>query len=241
MHLRTIDMPDSKGANILIIDDEPQIRRFLGISLRTQGYVVSEVGSGHAGLGALATNNADLVILDLGLPDLDGLDVLRELRAWSSVPVIVLSVRANEAEKVRALDAGANDYVTKPFGVQELSARMRALLRLQTGGESASVFDDGTLRIDLGKRMVTRNGEPVTLSRKEWAMLTLLMKHSGRVITQPQILRELWGPTHQEDTHYLRILAAKLRAKLGDDASTPRYIQTEAGVGLRFISGPMDE
>ncbi len=229
-------MLDSKGANILIIDDEPQIRRFLGISLRAQGYVVSDVGSGHAGLEALATNNADLVILDLGLPDLDGLDVLRELRAWSSVPVIVLSVRANEAEKVRALDAGANDYVTKPFGVQELSARMRALLRLQTSDDAVSVFDDGTLRIDLGKRMVNRDGESVTLSRKEWAMLALLMKHNGRVVTQPQILRELWGPTHQEDTHYLRILAAKLRAKLGDDAAAPRYIQTEAGVGLRFIS-----
>lgn len=229
-------MPDSKSANILIIDDEPQIRRFLGISLRAQGYAITEAGSGHAGLELLATNCADLVILDLGLPDLDGLDVLRELRAWSGVPVIVLSVRASEAEKVRALDAGANDYVTKPFGVQELSARMRALLRLQTAEDMASVFDDGSLRIDLGKRMVTRNGEPVTLSRKEWAMLALLMKHSGRVITQPQILRELWGPTHQEDTHYLRILVAKLRTKLGDDAAAPRYIQTEAGVGLRFIS-----
>ncbi len=229
-------MPDPKGANILIIDDEPQIRRFLGISLRAQGYVVSEVGSGQAGLEALATLGADLVILDLGLPDLDGLDVLRELRAWSSVPVIVLSVRANETEKVRALDAGANDYVTKPFGVQELSARMRALLRSQTGGDAASVFDDGILRIDLGRRLITRDGESVTLSRKEWAMLALLMKHSGRVVTQPQILRELWGPTHQEDTHYLRILVAKLRMKLGDDAAAPRYIQTEAGVGLRFIS-----
>lgn len=229
-------MSDTQGANILIIDDEPQIRRFLGISLRAQGYAVTEAESGHAGLESLATHSADLVILDLGLPDLDGLDVLRELRAWSSVPVIVLSVRASESEKVRALDAGANDYVTKPFGVQELSARMRALLRLQTVGDAASVFDDGHLRIDLGKRIITRDGELVTLSRKEWAMLALLMKHSGRVVTQPQLLRELWGPTHQEDTHYLRILVAKLRTKLGDDAAAPRYIQTEAGVGLRFIS-----
>lgn len=234
-------MSEPTTASILIIDDEAQIRRFLGISLRAQGYVVNEAGTGHAGLEMLATNNADLLILDLGLPDLDGLDVLRELRAWSSVPVIVLSVRANEAEKVRALDAGANDYVTKPFGVQELSARMRALLRLQPSGDTASVFDDGSLRIDLGKRMITRGGESVTLSRKEWAMLALLMKHSGRVVTQPQILRELWGPTHQEDTHYLRILVAKLRTKLGDDASAPRYIQTEAGVGLRFISDQVNE
>jgi len=229
-------MPHSVLANILIIDDEPQIRRFLGISLRAQGYTVTEAGSGHAGLENLATTGADLVILDLGLPDLDGLDVLRELRAWSSVPVIVLSVRANESEKVRALDAGANDYVTKPFGVQELSARMRALLRLQTGGDASSVFDDGTLRIDLGRRVITRNGEQMTLSRKEWAMLALLMRHNGRVVTQPQLLRELWGPTHQEDTHYLRILVAKLRTKLGDNAASPRYIQTEAGVGLRFMA-----
>ncbi len=229
-------MSDPKGASILIIDDEPQIRRFLGISLRAQGYSISEVGSGHAGLEALATLGADLVILDLGLPDLDGLDVLRELRAWSSVPVIILSVRAGEAGKVRALDAGANDYVTKPFGVQELSARVRGLLRLQTAGDAAWVFDDGVLRIDLARRSVTRDGEPVMLSRKEWAMLALLMKYSGRVVTQTQILRELWGPTHQEDTHYLRILVAKLRMKLGDEAAAPRYIQTEAGVGLRFIS-----
>ncbi len=228
-------MRDNQGAHLLIIDDEPQIRRFLGISLRAQGYVVSEASDGRSGLEALATGGADLLILDLGLPDLDGLDVLRELRAWSNVPVIVLSVRASEGEKVRALDAGANDYMTKPFGVQELSARLRALLRLRPADESASVFDDGHLRIDLGRRQVTRNGEPVALSRKEWALLNLLMRHGGRVVTQPQLLRELWGPTHEQDTHYLRILVAKLRAKLGDDAAAPRYIETEAGVGLRFI------
>lgn len=229
-------MREAKGASLLIIDDEPQIRRFLGISLRAQGYEVSEAADGRAGLEALATGGADLVILDLGLPDLDGMDVLRELRAWSSVPVIVLSVRASEGEKVRALDAGANDYLTKPFGVQELSARLRALLRLRPGDESDSVFDDGHLRIDLGKRLVARDGEPVALSRKEWALLNLLMRHGGRVVTQPQLLRELWGPTHEQDTHYLRILVAKLRAKLGDAAAAPRYIHTEAGVGLRFIS-----
>jgi two-component system, OmpR family, KDP operon response regulator KdpE len=231
-------MREAQGASLLIIDDEPQIRRFLGISLRAQGYVVSEAGDGRSGLEALATGGADLVILDLGLPDLDGMEVLRELRAWSSVPVIVLSVRASEGEKVRALDAGANDYMTKPFGVQELSARLRGLLRLRPGDESASVFDDGHLRIDLGRRQITRNGDTVALSRKEWSLLNLLMRHGGRVVTQPQLLRELWGPTHEQDTHYLRILAAKLRAKLGDDAAAPRYIGTEAGVGLRFIPGP---
>ncbi len=227
-------MPDSAGANILVIDDEAQIRRFVSIALRTQGYVVHEAATGREGLEALATRGADLVILDLGLPDLDGQEVLREIRAWSSVPVIVLSVRSGEAEKVAALDAGANDYVTKPFGVQELSARLRALLRLAPESDAAAVFDDAHIRIDLGRRQVSRHGELVTLSRKEWSLLALLLRHRGRVVTQPQLLRELWGPTHEHDTHYLRILVAKLRTKLGDDASAPRYIHTEAGVGLRF-------
>ena len=228
-------MSEPQGARILIIDDEPQIRRFLGISLRAQGHEVSEAGRSQAGLESLATLGADLVILDLGLPDLDGVDVLRELRAWSQVPVIVLSARSGEGEKVRALDAGANDYVTKPFGVQELSARIRALLRQRGSEDAEPVFDDGLLRIDLGRRTVSRGGEAVTITRKEWALLALLMRHAGRVVTQPQLLRELWGPSHQEDSHYLRILVAKLRAKLGDDAAAPRYIQTESGVGLRFI------
>jgi two-component system, OmpR family, KDP operon response regulator KdpE len=222
---------------ILVIDDEVQIRRFLGISLRAQGYDVAEAGTGMEGLEIMATRGADLVILDLGLPDRDGQDVLRELRTWSAVPVIVLSVRSNEAEKVALLDAGANDYVTKPFGVQELSARLRGLLKRKPENDQVPVFDDGHVRIDSARRLVTRNGEPVTLSRKEWTLLALLLKHSGRLLTQPQLLRELWGPTHQEDTHYLRILVAKLRTKLGDDAAAPRYIRTEAGVGLRFIGG----
>ncbi len=229
-------MPEPIVASVLIIDDEAQIRRFLGISLRAQGYEVLEAENGAAGLEMLASRGADAVILDLGLPDLDGHEVLRELRAWSSVPVIVLSVRSGEAEKVKALDAGANDYVTKPFGVQELSARLRALLRLRPEEDQAAVFDDGQLKIDLARRQITRNGDIVTLTRKEWSLLNLLMRHAGRVVTQPQLLRELWGPTHEEDTHYLRILVAKLRTKLGDNAAAPRYIHTEAGVGLRFIS-----
>lgn len=228
-------MPDAAGAKILLIDDEPQIRRFLGISLRAQGYVVAEAATGAEGLQMLATGAPDLVILDLGLPDMDGQEVLRELRAWSSVPVIVLSVRSSEMEKVAALDGGANDYVTKPFGVQELCARMRGLLRLRPDADAAAVFDDGVLRIDLARRLIQRNGETVVMSRKEWQLLAMLMRHAGRVVTQPQLLRELWGPTHTEDTHYLRILVGKLRARLGDDASAPRYVQTESGVGLRFI------
>ena len=231
-------MADAAGARILVIDDEVQIRRFLAISLRAQGYEVTEAATGREGLESLATRGADLVVLDLGLPDLDGLEVLQDLRAWSSVPVVVLSVRAAEDQKVAALDAGANDYVTKPFGVQELSARLRALLRLSTEAERSAVYDDGHLRVDLSLRQVQVAGDPVALSRKEWALLALLMRHAGRVVTQPHLLRDLWGPTHVDDTHYLRILVAKLRAKLGEDAAAPRYLHTEPGVGLRFSAPP---
>lgn len=224
-------------ARVLVIDDEPQIRKFLDISLRAQGYHVALAENGEQGLSALATQGADLVILDIGLPDLDGHAVLKELRQWSQAPVIMLTVRAGEAEKVAALDAGANDYVTKPFGVQELMARVRGLLRQHAAdpGEAMPVFDDGHLRVDLSRREVHLLGDPVVLTRKEYALLALLLRHAGRVVTQPQLLKEIWGPTHQHDTHYLRILVGKLRLKLGDDASSPRYIATEPGVGLRFI------
>lgn len=221
---------------ILVVDDEPQIRRFLEISLRAQGYAVETADTGQGGLEALATHGADLVILDLGLPDRDGQDVLRELRQWSTTPVILLTVRSHEAEKVAGLDSGANDYVTKPFSAQELMARVRALLRTRgTPSDAPPRYDDGRLVIDLLRREVRLDGEAVTLARKEYALLELLVRHAGRVVTQPQILRELWGPTHQEDTHYLRVLVGKLRHKLGDDAARPRYIATEAGVGLKFI------
>lgn len=227
-------------ARVLVIDDEPQIRRFLDISLRAQGYVVALAESGHAGLAALAAHGADLVVLDIGLPDLDGHEVLRELRQWSQVPVIMLTVRSGEGEKVAALDGGANDYVTKPFGVQELMARIRSLLRTRVVAAEAALprFDDGHLHIDLVRREVTLDGQPVALTRKEFALLALLLQHAGRVVTQPQILRDLWGPTHQHDTHYLRILVGKLRQKLHDDATAPRYIATEPGVGLRFVPAP---
>jgi two-component system, OmpR family, KDP operon response regulator KdpE len=221
---------------VLVIDDEPQIRKFLDISLRAQGYAVDLADTGEAGLTALAVRGADLVILDMGLPDRDGQAVLKDLRQWSQVPVIVLTVRSDEREKVTALDAGANDYVTKPFGVQELMARIRALLRSHAvSSEAPPVFDDGHLRVDLSRREVSLAGETVTLSRKEYALLAFLVQHAGRVVTQPQLLREIWGPTHQEDTHYLRILVAKLRQKLGDEATAPRWIATEPGVGLRFL------
>lgn len=223
-------------ARVLVIDDEPQIRKFLEISLRSQGYRVELADTGQAGLDALALQGADLVVLDMGLPDRDGQAVLQELRQWSQVPVIVLTVRSGETEKVAALDAGANDYVTKPFGVQELMARVRAVLRAHgSPADMTSVFDDGHLRVDLARREVNLDGKAVSLSRKEYALLAFLIQHPGRVVTQPQLLRELWGPTHQQDTHYLRILVGKLRQKLGDDAAAPRWIVTEPGVGLRFL------
>jgi two-component system KDP operon response regulator KdpE len=222
-------------ARILVVDDEAQIRRFLAIGLRAQGYHVDEAANGRDALRHLAESGADLVILDLGLPDLDGREVLRALRAFSAVPVMVLSVRASEGEKVALLDAGANDYVTKPFGVQELSARLRALLRQPIAGDAPPVFDDGRLRVDFGLRQAWLDGIALPMGRKEWALLALLLRHAGQVVTQSQLLRQVWGPTHVGDTHYLRILVAKLRARLGDDAAHPRYIATEPGVGLRFV------
>ena len=227
----------SSMTNILIIDDENQIRKFLDIALRAQGYKTLLAENGQKGLELLALQGADLVILDLGLPDLDGFEVLSELRAWSNVPVIVLSVRSDELEKVKLLDAGANDYVTKPFSIQELMARIRVLLRqFQNTVIESTIFDDGLLKIDFSHRRVFLNQKLISLTRKEYQLLSLLAQHKGQLITQPQILKDLWGPTHQEDTHYLRILVAKLRAKLNDNAIQPKYIITEPGVGLRFLN-----
>lgn len=229
--------PDAQTARILVIDDEPQIRKFIDISLRSQGYSTLLAGTGQEGLMLLASKGADLVILDLGLPDQDGKDVLAELRQWSRTPVIVLTVRSNEEEKVALLDAGANDYVTKPFGMGELMARIRAFLRISNlRGETGPVFDNGTLCVDLAQRTVSLSGQSLPLSRKEFSLLALLVQQPGRLVTQTQILKEVWGPTHEEDAHYLRVLVGKLRHKLGDDASAPRYIATEPGVGLRFVA-----
>lgn len=238
--MQTAAIKNEGSARILVIDDEPQIRKFLNISLRAQGHTVLEADCAAAGLKALATQTVDLVILDLGLPDFDGKTVLLELRSYSQIPVIVLSVRANEDEKVAALDAGANDYVTKPFGVAELGARIRSLLRMSTGAAVPTVFNDGHLQIDIARRSVSLNGAALNLSRKEWGLLALLLKHAGRVVMQQQILKELWGASHLEDTHYLRIVLGKLRAHLQDDAANPRYIVTESGVGLRFIGAMVD-
>ncbi|MEO6226544.1 MAG: response regulator transcription factor [Thermomonas sp.] len=222
--------------HVLVVDDEPQIRRFLDIGYRAQGYQVALAANASEALVILAQGDIDLVVLDLGLPDRDGADLLRELRGWSDVPVIVLTARFAEEQKVALLDAGANDYVTKPFGVKELLARSRSLLRVRTfdAAPVLPLYDDGRLRVDLARREVALDGASLDLSRKEYALLALLLTHAGRVVTQPQLLREIWGPTHERDTHYLRILVGKLRQKLGDDAAHPRWILTEPGVGLRF-------
>lgn len=226
---------------ILVIDDEPQIRRFLRISSVSQGYEVIEADTGMEGLQKAATEAPDIVILDLGLPDKDGQDVLVELRGFYEGPVIVLSVRSSEAEKVRALDGGANDYVVKPFGVKEFLARVRGLLRMFTGVDPVlPVFDDGYLHVDIVERRITVKGQDVHLSRKEFDLLRTLIAHSGRLVTQQQLLKELWGPTHTKDTHYLRVFIAKLRNKIGDDPSDPKYLQTEPGVGYRFLGSAPD-
>ena len=225
---------------ILVIDDEMQIRRFLDIGLRAEGYQVLQAANAAEGLALAATQSPDLIILDLGLPDREGHEVLAELRQWSAVPVLMLSVRNAEREKVRALDNGANDYVTKPFGMQELMARLRALLRHHpaTGpADVAPLYDDGHLVIDLVRREVRLDGNEVALTRKEYAVLALLLRHAGRVLSQQQLLREVWGASHVQDTHYLRIVLGRLRQKLGDDPGAPRWLKTEPGVGYRFLEG----
>ena len=226
----------SQSATILVIDDEPQIRKFLRISLVSQGYTVLEAATGADGLSQAALRQPDVLVLDLGLPDMDGQHVLREFREWSGAPVLVLSVRASEAQKVQALDGGANDYVTKPFGIQEFLARIRALLRQAPAGETReSALVLGPLTVDLAFRRVLLDGVEVALTRKEYAVLAQLARHPGRVITQQQLLKDIWGPTHTENSHYLRIVVGHLRQKLADDPTRPRFIVTEAGVGYRLL------
>ncbi|WP_235039648.1 response regulator [Vreelandella profundi] len=229
------------SGRILIVDDELQIRRFLRISLASQGYDVIEAESGEQALAAVYTQAPDVVLLDLGLPDQDGQDVLSAIREHSAVPVIVVSVREREEEKVLALDNGANDYVTKPFGIQEMLARVRAVLRRsqQARGEATSnVYTSQELVIDLALRRITLRHQEVRLTRKEYAVVERLCRYAGRVMTQTQLLKEVWGPTHVNDTHYLRIVVSRLRQKLGDDPQTPTLLQTEAGVGYRLLVEP---
>lgn len=228
---------NARRSTILLVEDEPELRASLVHVLRSHGYSVDAVGTGREGLEAFRTRGASLVLLDIGLPDMSGTEVLARIRRDAPTPVIMVSVFSDEAEKVAALDAGANDYITKPFGVQELLARVRANLRQWHPVAQRAFLDDGYLRIDLANRIVTLGNEPVTLTPKEYALLAMLARNAGVVVTQSRLLRELWGPTYEQDTHYLRILVAKLRQKLGDDANAPRWILTEPGVGLRLRVG----
>lgn len=220
---------------ILVVDDEPQIRKFLRISLNAEGYDVIEAPRGEDGVSKCATAHPNLVILDLGLPDLDGQQVIGRIREWSDVPIIVLSVRTKDQEKVSALDSGANDYVTKPFSIEELLARIRAALRSKTEPEAASEFVIGELRVDVPRRKVAVGEKEVKLTRKEFELLRMLAQNAGRIVTHRQILREVWGPAHEEDVHYLRIYIGHVRQKLGDDPANPKFIESEPGVGYRLI------
>jgi len=220
---------------ILVVEDEAQIRKFLRISLEAHHYTVHETRLGAEGLALCASVQPDLVILDLGLPDLDGQQFILRLREWSNVPIIVLSVRADETQKVAALDAGANDYVTKPFGISELMARIRVVLRdTRQSTVNQSLFESQGLRVDLSQREVSVDGSPIHLTKKEYGLLRLLIASPGQVLTHRQILGEVWGPAQQEETHYLRVLVGQLRNKLGDDPAHPRFVITVQGVGYRL-------
>lgn len=222
-------------SDALIVEDDAQIRKFLRISLEANDFTVHEARLGQDGIDLCAELGPDVVILDLGLPDIDGQEVIRRIREWSSVPIVVLSVRADEGEKVGALDAGANDYVTKPFSITELMARLRVMLRSAAGDAAEPTLHSiGELEVDLARRQVTCRGVEQHLSRKEYDLLRLLVASAGRVLTHQQILEDIWGPRHREDTHYLRVLVRNLRQKLGDDPARPRYIHTVQGVGYRF-------
>jgi len=222
---------------VLVIDDEVQLRRLLRFTLEDAGYAVREAPTGHAGLVAAAHRQPDVIVLDLGLPDLPGVDVLRRLREWTPLPVLILSVLGQEENKVAALDAGADDYLTKPFGGAELLARLRALLRRVKPAESASSVTFGAVEVDLVRRTVKKDGTPVKFTAKEYALFHLLVTHRGRVLTHRQILREVWGPELEGQTHYLRVFMMRLRRKIEDDADAPKYLQTESGIGYRLTPG----
>jgi two-component system KDP operon response regulator KdpE len=227
--------PPDEDPTIAVIEDDASIRRFLRISLEAHGYRVHESRTGEAGLALCAQLRPDLVILDLGLPDMDGQTVIQRLRDWTGVPIVILSVRSDERQKVAALDAGANDYVTKPFGISEFLARVRVLLRQRDRENDESfVFAEGDLKVDLHEHRLWVDGEEVRLTNKEFSLLSLFVKRRGHVLTHGQILDAVWGEERGAETQNLRVLVAALRQKLGDDPAQPRYIITEPGVGYRF-------
>jgi two-component system KDP operon response regulator KdpE len=219
----------------LIIDDEVQIRRLLRISLEANGYRVFEAANGQAGLAEAAQRRPEIVVLDLGLPDMDGVEVLKRLREWSNVPVIVLSVRDREEDKIAALDNGADDYLTKPFSTGELLARLRVAQRHAQPPLDTAVFQIGQLEVDLTSRTVKVKGKPIKLTATEYALLQLFVRHAGKVLTHRQILKEVWGPTYVDQTHYLRVYMTHLRDKIEEHPSEPELLVTESGVGYRLM------
>jgi two-component system, OmpR family, KDP operon response regulator KdpE len=221
-------------SRILVVDDEPQIRRALVINLRARGYEVDVADSGERALELAARHHPDAVVLDLGLPGIDGVEVIRGLRGWSQVPIVVLSVRDQEADKVAALDAGADDYVAKPFGMDELLARLRAALRRGAPAEEAAVITTPDFTIDLAAKRVTRDGVEVRLTPTEWHVVEVLVRHQGKLVPQRQLLREVWGPDYHDETNYLRVFLAQVRRKLEPEPARPRYFLTEPGMGYRF-------
>ena len=223
---------------VVVVEDDKQIRRFVRSTLESEGCQVFEADAARRGLVEAATRKPDLVVLDLGLPDIDGLDFIRDLRSWSEVPIIVLSARSTEADKVTALDAGADDYLEKPFGVGELVARVRALLRRHArGADGSAQVAFGGVTVDLSRRSVLRDGEPVHLTALEYRLLSQLLANAGKVLTHRHLLREVWGPAYVEHNHYLRIYMGHLRHKLEADPAQPRHLLTETGVGYRFHAG----
>ncbi|WP_116040651.1 response regulator [Amycolatopsis palatopharyngis] len=226
-----------QNSTVLVVDDEPQIVRALRINLSARGYRVITAHDGTAALRAVSENKPDVVVLDLGLPDMDGTEVIGGLRGWTTVPIIVLSARGDSADKVEALDAGADDYVTKPFGMDELLARLRAAVRRSAGSaldEANSVVETSSFTVDLAAKKVIRDGAEVHLTKTEWGVLELLIRNRGRLVAQKQLLHEVWGPTYDSESHYLRVYLAQLRRKLEREPSRPRHLLTEPGMGYRF-------
>ncbi len=232
MNAPTLTMPV-----VLLVEDEPQIRRFVRNAMEEEAWQVFESANMQRGLVDAGTRQPDLIVLDLGLPDGDGIDFIKDVRKWSNVPIIVLSARVNEADKIKALDAGADDYLSKPFGVGELLARVRATVRRQRqpGINLDGVLQFGDVKVDMKARLVTKAGQMVKLTPTEFRLLMVLVTNVGRVVTNPQLLREVWGPSHSESGHYLRIYMGHLRHKLEDDPTQPRYLLTETAIGYRLL------
>lgn len=224
-----------KGPRVLVIDDEPQIRKLLKVSLHAYGYTLDEANTGEDGINRAAIFKPDLIIVDLGLPDIDGKDVVKQIRDWSSVPIIILTARDQEQEKIEALDAGADDYVTKPFGMGELLARIRVCLRRSAESDDEPVLTCGGLKVDLVLRRVTVDDREIKLTPTEYELIKIMAQHAGRVLTHKQLLKAVWGNSYNEDTHYIRVYIGQLRRKIEADPAQPRYIITESGVGYRLM------